>query len=118
MVLNMLFVFVFDFAHWGLALATSMAAMLNAGLLLRGLIMQGVFKFQPGWGLFLMRLVIANILMCTFLYLLAGDWEQWLAWGIWKRIIEMSILCFGGFFLYGCGLFVTGMRVQHFRGQE
>lgn len=118
MVLNLLFVFVFDMAHTGLALATSLAATLNAGLLLRGLMVQGVFKFQPGWGVFMMRLVVANVLMCTFLYLLAGEWERWLEWGVWKRIIEMSILCVGGFFLYGAGLFVTGMRLQHFRGQE
>lgn len=118
MVMNILFVFVFDFAHTGLALATSLAAMLNAFLLMRGLMMQGVFKFQAGWGLFLIRLIVANMLMCTFLYLFAGDWERWLEWGTWKRIIEMGILCFGGFLLYGCGLFVTGMRLQHFRGQE
>jgi len=118
MVLNLFFVFVFDMGHTGLALATSVAATLNAGLLLRGLVVQGVFKFQVGWALFLTRLVIANVLMCAFLYIFAGDWERWLEWGIWKRVIEMSILCFGGFFLYCCGLFVSGMRLQHFRGQE
>lgn len=116
--MNLLFVFVFDFAHTGLALATSFAAMLNAGLLMRGLIAQGVFQFQPGWGLFLTRLLVANVLMCTFLYLVAGEWERWLEWSIWKRVLEMSILCIGGFLLYGAGLFVTGMRLQHFRGQE
>ncbi len=116
--MNLLFVFVFDFAHTGLALATSFAAMLNAGLLMRGLIAQGVFQFQPGWGLFLTRLLVANVLMCTFLYLVAGEWERWLEWSIWKQVLEMSILCIGGFLLYGVGLFVTGMRLQHFRGQE
>ena len=118
MVLNMVFVFVFDMAHTGLALATSVAAILNAGLLMRGLLVQGVFKFQPGWGVFLTRLLVANGVMCAFLYLVAGDWVRWLEWSTLKKITEMSILCFGGFILYGFALFVSGMRLQHFRGQE
>jgi len=37
----------------GLALATSLAAFLNAGLLMQGLRADGVFRFQPGWLLLL-----------------------------------------------------------------
>ena len=118
MVMNILLVFVFDFAHTGLALATSLAAMLNAGLLLRGLIKQGVFQFQSGWALFLARMMFANIVMCAFLWFVAGDWQLWLDWGIWQRILEMSILTIGGFLLYAGSLFAAGMRLQHFRGQE
>ena len=37
-------------AHAGLALATTLSACLNAGLLLRGLVVRGVFRPRPGWG--------------------------------------------------------------------
>lgn len=118
MFLNIMLVFVFDFAHTGLALATSLAAILNASLLLAGLLRQGVFKFQAGWTAFLLRILFANLVMCAFLWFLVGAWEQWLDWSIWKRIGQMAILTVGGFLLYTLSLFIGGMRMQHFRGQE
>jgi putative peptidoglycan lipid II flippase len=66
MVMNILLVFVLDFAHTGLALATSLAAILNATLLLLGLIRQKVFQFQPGWPVFLLRMAVANVLMSVY----------------------------------------------------
>src|SRR5690606_16819893 len=93
MVLNILLVFVFDFAHTGLALATSLAAYVNAGLLLWGLIRQKIFAFQKGWAVFLLRMLAANAAMCTFLWLIAGDWVNWLEWDAWTRIGNMAILC-------------------------
>ena len=53
MVMNLAFVlplmYYLGIGHLGLALATSCAAWLNAGLLLRGLLKAHVFAFQPGW---------------------------------------------------------------------
>ena len=68
MVANMVFnlVLIFPFAHVGLAAATSMSAFLNAGLLLYGLLKIGVFKWQPGWVLVGVRLLVA----CTVLVFL------------------------------------------------
>lgn len=117
MVLNILLVFVLDMAHTGLALATSLAAYLNAGLLFAGLRREGVFDFQPGWAIFLLRLLAANILMSVFLVLLAGDWQLWLEWGTWQRIRMMALLCFGGISIYALSLLVTGMRPADFRRQ-
>jgi putative peptidoglycan lipid II flippase len=118
MVMNLVLVFVFDFGHTGLALATSLAAMLNAGLLLLGLIRQGVFRFQAGWGLFLLRMLLANVLMSAFLWWLAGDWQNWLDWGTWTRILWMSVLTFGGLGLYMLCLYASGVRLRHFQGQS
>lgn len=118
MVLNILLVFVLDFAHTGLALATSLAAILNATLLLTGLIRQEVFRFQPGWPLFLLRMLLANVLMCAFLWLMAGDWRTWLDWSLWMRIGWLSVLTFGGLALYTASLYVSGVRLRHFQGQS
>ena len=53
MVLNLLFVlplmYFWNIGHLGLALATSVAAYLNAGLLLRGLARAGVYRCSRGW---------------------------------------------------------------------
>ncbi|HWU83935.1 MAG TPA: murein biosynthesis integral membrane protein MurJ, partial [Rhodocyclaceae bacterium] len=47
--LNLLFIFGLQLAHAGLALSIGLAACLNAGLLLYGLIKRGAYRAQPGW---------------------------------------------------------------------
>lgn len=118
MVLNILLVFVFDFAHTGLALATSIAAYVNAGLLLAGLLRQGTFVFQKGWGVFLLRMLFANAAMCLFLWYMAGDWVMWLEWSSWTRIGNIAVLCTAGLIIYMLALFIGGMRLRDFQGQE
>ncbi len=115
MVLNVVLVFGLGMAHTGLALATSLAAFLNAGLLLGGLLRGGVYRFQAGWLLFAGRLLLANALMAIFLLYWAGPWEQWLDWSAWTRSWQLARLCVGGMLLYFVVLWLTGMRLAHFR---
>ncbi|MDG2271082.1 MAG: murein biosynthesis integral membrane protein MurJ, partial [Halioglobus sp.] len=60
MVMNLLFtlplMYLWNIGHVGLALATSAAAIMNAGLLLRGLLRAGFYEFQPGWSIYMVRL--------------------------------------------------------------
>ncbi|MGM0634301.1 MAG: murein biosynthesis integral membrane protein MurJ [Pseudomonadota bacterium] len=115
MVLNIVLVFGLGLAHTGLALATSLAAFLNAGLLLGGLLRRGVYRFQPGWGRFALRVLLANVAMAAFLLGLAGPWENWLARSEWFRSGHMAVLCLGGMALYFAILWLAGMRVSQFR---
>jgi putative peptidoglycan lipid II flippase len=64
-------------AHAGLALATSLAACANAYLLLRGLRRQAIYTPGPGWRSFLLRVMIASLLMGVAITLLALeiDWS-------------------------------------------
>ena len=117
MFLNILLVFVLDFAHTGLALATSLAAFLNAGLLLFGLWRGGIYQFQPGWGLFLARMLLANVLMAGMLVWAAGDWRMWLEWPVAQRASMLAVVCVGGLVTYLAVLFLTGMRAADFRRQ-
>lgn len=115
MVFNIVLVFGLDMAHTGLALATSLAAFLNAGLLLTGLIKGGVFRFQAGWSKFVLQMLLANTLMSVFLLWSAGDWQQWLAWSTLHRAVMMAAICAGGILIYGLSLFLGGMRPADFR---
>jgi putative peptidoglycan lipid II flippase len=81
--------------------------------LLRGLTVDGVFKFQPGWGAFLLRVVLANALMVYFLMSLSGDWQDWLSWTMTDKIVQLGILVAGGLFIYAATLFVAGLRWRH-----
>ncbi|MGY2498282.1 lipid II flippase MurJ, partial [Klebsiella pneumoniae] len=65
--MNALFVFGLQMAHVGLALAISLAACLNAGLLYWQLRRADIFQPLPGWGLFLLKLVVAVAVMVAVL---------------------------------------------------
>lgn len=109
MVMNLVF-FMAGLAHVGLALATSLAAFLNAGLLMRGLRSDGVFKFQAGWLVFLMRLILANALMAAYLVMMSSNWQAWLSWSVLERIGQLMLLVVGGIATYVVVLVVAGMR--------
>ena len=109
MIMNLLF-FMAGLAHVGLALATSLAAFLNAGLLMRGLRADGVFKFQAGWLVFSLRLILANALMATYLVMMSSDWQAWLDWSVVGRISQLTVLVLGAIVIYVVVLIVAGMR--------
>jgi putative peptidoglycan lipid II flippase len=117
MVVNMVFnlVLIFPLAHAGLALATALSAFLNAGLLLRGLLKQGVYGFAPGWGRWIFQLSAANIAMGVLLYYFAPAAADWLAAGLWDRVIWMALLVIGGGLVYTLVLIAFGLRARHLR---
>ena len=117
MVVNMVFnlILIWPLAHVGLALATTLSAFLNAGLLLRGLIRDGVFSWQPGWGLFVVQLLLANGAMVALLFWLVGTPEQWLAYGLWQRIMQMALLVGVGIATYLIVMVASGLRPRHLR---
>lgn len=112
MVMNLAF-YLYGLAHVGLALATSLAAFLNAGLLLTGLRRDGVFYFQPGWGLFLFRLLLANSAMAALLLIGAGDWRIWLDWQMLHKVAQLGALVVGSVLVYIIVLYASGMRWKH-----
>jgi putative peptidoglycan lipid II flippase len=112
MIMNVLF-YLNGLAHVGLALATSLAAFLNAGLLLRGLRREKVYSFHGGWLLLGLRLLVANSLLAVFLIRYSGDWQAWLNWDLMTRIIRMALLVFGGIALYLAALFASGLKLKH-----
>lgn len=112
MAMNLVF-YLAGLAHIGLALATSLAAFLNAGLLLQGLIGGGVFKFQRGWFVFAARLVLANALMALFLIFMSDDLQTWLSLAIFERIWTLLVLVVGGVSVYGAALVCAGLRWKH-----
>jgi len=109
MTMNIIF-YLSGLAHVGLALATSLAAFLNAGLLLRGLRAEKVFFFQTGWLAFLVRIALANFVMAFFLINFSGAWEDWLLWTTFQQVQRLALLVLGGLSIYGLVLFILGLR--------
>ena len=112
MILNIIF-YLNGMAHVGLALATSLAAFLNAALLLFGLRKQKVFFFQVGWGVFLLRMIAANAVMVIFLYSMSADWQRWAEWDMGTQVWQMAIQVLGGIGIYCLMLFIAGLRWRH-----
>lgn len=61
--------------HAGLALSIGLAALVNAGWLLRGLLRGGSYRPAPGWGAFLARVMGASAVMGAGLYYVARHWD-------------------------------------------
>ncbi|MCL6416193.1 murein biosynthesis integral membrane protein MurJ [Aestuariirhabdus sp. Z084] len=113
MVLNL--ILVWPLQHAGLALATSLSAFLSSALLFLGLRRAGVFELQPGWHLYGVRLLVANLAMVAVLLYLVADVQSWLSWGWWQRSVEMALLVAAGLLTYGGVLLLSGMRPRQFR---
>ena len=100
--------------HAGLALAISLGACLNAGLLYWKLRSQQLFQPQPGWTTFLLKLVLAVGLMAAVL--MAGlHWmPAWEEGNMAMRLLRLGALIFAGMVTYfGC-LYLCGLRPRQF----
>ena len=106
---------VFWLQHVGLALATTMSAFLNAGLLFLGLRKAGVFKPEAGWWLYGARLLAANVTMAGVLLWMEGDVQQWLEWSLWQRTGQMGVTVIAGLGGYVLTLLLVGVRPRDFR---
>ncbi len=117
LIANMVFnlMLVFWLKHAGLALATTLSAFMNAGMLFWGLKRAGVFKATEGWMTYGFRLLFANSVLATCLYFLAQDTEWWLEAGLWQRASEMTQIVVAGLLAYVISLLLTGVRVRQFR---
>jgi putative peptidoglycan lipid II flippase len=99
--------------HAGLALATSIAAYLNAVLLYRGLLKRGIFVPLQGWAALTLKVVLASTAM-TALIMLAGAAEEiWFAWSATERAFRLAAMIVSGAAVYAVTLLLLGLRPRH-----
>jgi putative peptidoglycan lipid II flippase len=119
MFLNLLLAFplmyLWNIGHVGLALATSLAAILNAALLLRGLLRRGFYQVQPGWTVYLRRLLLACLCMVGVILWLMPEAGAWADWQWQRRIGELLLLCAIGVAVYFMAHGLLGTRMSHLR---
>jgi putative peptidoglycan lipid II flippase len=115
MVANMVFngLLIWPLKHAGIALATSLAALINMGLLYYFLRQKGFYQPRSGWGYFAFRVLFANSLLATWLWVGAGDLQIWLT-STWSwRAIHLSYLLMTAVVVYTAGLWLAGIRPRH-----
>lgn len=112
MVLSLLFIL--PLHHIGIALATSLAAIINAGLLLRGLLQRAVLVLGAAWWRYVFKVLAASIVMLVVLLLVRQTPEQWLAWNDLVRAGVLTLVCAAGGLGYVLALLALGVRPSHF----
>jgi len=118
MLLNFLFVGVllamsFKGPHMGLALASSLAAYINAGLLYRGLRLQGAYQPEPGWFRVSAAVLLASICMLAGIWWFSADATVWVAEPAAARAARLAWLVCGAVLVYFVALFLAGFRKHH-----
>jgi putative peptidoglycan lipid II flippase len=101
---------VLPFQHTGLALAITLAAFVNAALLYRRLRALDIYRPEPGWPPFLMRVILAAIGMTALLAWGVGDLEQWLAATVRERVLHLTWWVVAGLAAYGGLAAALGVR--------
>jgi putative peptidoglycan lipid II flippase len=118
MVLNLAFVtslLAVDFRgpHMGLALASSAAAYINAGLLYRMLRRQDAYRPESGWGRVLLAVGLGCAAMVAVLSWLSPQPAQWAQWGASARSSQLVFLILLGAAVYAAAMLAGGLRLRH-----
>jgi putative peptidoglycan lipid II flippase len=102
-------------AHAGLALSIGLGALLNAGWLFVGLLQKGVYKPQPGWLMFWLKVIMATLLLAVFL----SSVSYKLDWLLMRqqaglRLGAMALVLVSSAAIYFGTLWLSGLRIQTF----
>jgi putative peptidoglycan lipid II flippase len=107
-------VFIWHLRHAGLALAISLGAFVNAGLLFVLLTRAGVYRPQPGWRVFALKLGVAVYVMSVVLWLTSGSAAEWLSARAVQRVSWLAGIVAGGALSYFATLWILGFRLRDF----
>jgi len=111
-VMNLMFIG--PLKHAGLSLSIGLAACLNAGLLYWQLRKKKMFQPQPGWSSFLIRLVIAVLVMSAVLLGMLWIMPDWAQGNMLARMLRLALVVAVGGGAYFAALAVLGFRLRDF----
>ncbi len=117
-VLNLVFLGLFKLfdlpaKHICLALSSTVASCVNAGLLYWHLKRQGLFAFAPHWKPLALRYMTANLMMIGILWLVIPFYPANASF--WIRLTAIVGLCFAGIIGYIAALWGMGLRARHLK---
>lgn len=101
--------------HFALGLASAIASYLNLALLWRWLKRAGVYRRQPGWGRFLLRLLTACMAMVGVVLLGLHLGPDFTSAALASRILWLGMLVLGGAGVYGLAMLALGFRMRELR---
>ncbi|WP_312269324.1 murein biosynthesis integral membrane protein MurJ [Pseudescherichia sp.] len=106
--------FIGPLKHAGLSLSIGLAACLNASLLYWQLRKQKIFTPQPGWQRFLLRLVVAVMVMAAALLGVLSVMPEWSQGTMAWRLLRLMAVVAVGAVAYFATLALLGFKVKEF----
>lgn len=103
--------------HAGLALSSSLAAYLNAGLLYRAMRRSNSYTPGAGWGVYVLRVAFALAMMVTALYFVPSDWIGVDLSAVDRATHLAGVLVMAGLAWFG-GLLLVGWRFSELARSE
>ena len=112
--------FIIPLQHTGLALAISLGACFNAGLLYYKLRSHQIYQPQPGWLIFFIKVLTSLVVLAAVLWFAMGSTTSWLENSSMERIIRLTWVVTLGATSYLTSLWLLGIRLKDFsrRGIE
>ena len=105
-------IFIGYFKHAGLALAVGLGASINAGLLFYFLKKYKAFKLESQWLSFLLKIIVALLVMSLFLLYTRGTIEEWTSFSLLSKISRLFFLVSTGSAVYFLALFLLGINLK------
>lgn len=106
--------FIGPLKHAGLSLSIGLAACLNAALLYWQLRKQDIFRPHPGWGLFLVRLLVAVLVMSGVLIGMLMVLPSWDTGSMFYRLSRLMLVVVVGAGSYFATLMLLGFKLKDF----
>ncbi len=119
MTANMIFnlIFAYFYGYVGLAIATSLSALLNAALLYNGLHTTGVYKISKTTLFACFRMIVSASVMVAVLMYYIPIFDAWLSKTLWEKTYTLISLIAVGAISYCVTLFLLGLRKHHLRAE-
>jgi putative peptidoglycan lipid II flippase len=104
--------------HAGLALSISIGATFNAAWLWWLMRRDGIYKPEPGWAAFLVKLAVALYLMGGAIWYSMGSENSWFAIDATHRAMKLAWVIAAGVVAYFGSLALMGIRLRDFARHE
>jgi putative peptidoglycan lipid II flippase len=117
MVTNMVFnaIFAYFYGYIGLAMATALSALVNMGLLYRGLHITRVYRVSRQTLTFVFRLFVAGGVMVVAVLWQLEAMPVWLNWSLTERVMSLALLIGFGGLVYVLTAVALGVRIHHLK---
>ena len=100
------------FGHTGLALATSLSAYINAGLLYLYLKRLGHYRSGQVWSGYFFKVATGIAAMALLLFSFVPDPTSWIKWGVFDRVLQLTIWVCAGMAGYIATMWLVGFRAS------
>ena len=110
--LNLLFAIYLDFGHVGLAIATSLSALINAALLYYYLHLRCVFKVSKDLIKMFIKVAFSSFIMVVFILLFNQSTNDYLNADAWDRIVSISSVISLSAIVYFLCLRLVGVKLE------